>query len=124
MVSARTVNLAHIAFERPGAVRTASAYRRLQRFFQHVRLDRDRVLPLVARLVGAGSRWTLVLDRTNWANGTREVTRRFRVPLTWTVMPGKGSSTAARIALIKRYLAHFPASTIDLLRGTLRGRLS
>jgi Transposase DDE domain len=124
MVSARTVNLAHIACERPGPAQTASTYRRLQRFFQHVRLDRDWALPLVARLVGSDRRWTLVLDRTNWSNGAREVnylvlaivTRRFRVPLAWTVLPGKGnSSTAARIALIKRYLAHFPASTIDLL---------
>ena len=106
MVSARTVNLAHIACERPGPAQTASTYRRLQRFFQHVRLERDWALPLVARLVGSGRRWTLVLDRTNWANGTEVnylvlaiVTRRFRVPLAWTVLPGSGnSSTAARIA--------------------------
>ena len=38
MVSARTVNLGHIACERSGAsVLIASTYRRLQRFFQHVR---------------------------------------------------------------------------------------
>jgi hypothetical protein len=35
MVSARTVNLGHLACERPRAVKNASAYRRLQRFFQH-----------------------------------------------------------------------------------------
>ena len=46
MVSARTVNLAHIACERPGPTQTASTYRRLQRFFQHVRLERDWALPL------------------------------------------------------------------------------
>lgn len=96
MVSARTVNLAHIACERPGPAQTASTYRRLQRFFQHVRLERDWALPLVARLVGSGRRWTLVLDRTNWANGTEVnylvlaiVTRRFRVPLAWTVAAGQ-----------------------------------
>jgi hypothetical protein len=44
------------------------------------------------------------------------VTRRFRVPLAWTLLPGAGnSSTAARIALVRRYLAHFPATTIRLL---------
>jgi hypothetical protein len=32
MVSARTINLSHIACERSGAVRVASTYRRLQRF--------------------------------------------------------------------------------------------
>jgi hypothetical protein len=124
IVGARTVNLGHVACERGGSVRTASTYRRLQRFFQHVRLGDDWALPLVAGLVGPARRWTLVLDRTNWSIGSREVnylmlavvTRRFRVPLLWTVLPGKGnSSTAARIALIERYLVHFPASTIGIL---------
>jgi len=124
IVSARTVNLGHVACERGGSVRTASTYRRLQRFFQHARLGEDWALPLVAGLVGPARRWTLVLDRTNWSIGSREVnylvlavvTRRFRVPLLWTVLPGKGNSaTDARIALIRRYLAHFPASTIGIL---------
>jgi hypothetical protein len=124
MVSARTVNLGHIACERPGPALPASTYRRLQRFFQHVRLGQDWALPLVAQLLGPARRWTLVLDRTQWSIGTREVnylmlavvTRHFRVPLLWTLLPRAGnSSTAVRIALIERYLAHFPASTIGKL---------
>jgi Transposase DDE domain len=44
------------------------------------------------------------------------VTRRFRAPLLWTLLEGRGnSSTEMRIALIERYLARFPASTIRLL---------
>ena len=44
------------------------------------------------------------------------VTRRFRVPLIWSVIEGRGcSDTGMRIALIERYLAHFPAKTIRLL---------
>lgn len=126
MVSARTVNLGHIACERPGTAQTASTYRRLQRFFQHARLDPDWTLPLVAGLVGPARHWTLVLDRTQWSIGKREVnylvlavvTRRFRVPLIWTLLPrGGNSSTEVRIALIERYLAHFPASTIGKLLG-------
>lgn len=125
MVGARTVSLGHIACERSGAsVLVASTYRRLQRFFQHVRLRRDWALPLVVELLGLEGSWHLALDRTQWSIGKREVnylvlavvTRRFRVPLAWSVLPGKGnSSTAARIALIERYLAHFPASSIRLL---------
>ena len=38
MISARTVNLSHLACERSGPVQIASTYRRLQRFFQHVSL--------------------------------------------------------------------------------------
>jgi hypothetical protein len=124
MVSARTVNLGHIACERPGTALTASTYRRLQRFFQHVRLGQDWSLPLVAGLLGPGRRWTLVLDRTQWSIGRREVnylvlaavTRHFRVPPIWTLLPrGGNSSTEVRIAPIKRYLAHFAPSTIGKL---------
>ena len=44
------------------------------------------------------------------------VTRRFRVPLIWSMIEGRGcSDTGMRIALIERYLAHFPATTIRLL---------
>ena len=52
MVSARSVNLSHLACERPGRVQTASTYRRLQRFFQHVRFDEDWAMPLLVRLLG------------------------------------------------------------------------
>jgi len=126
MVSARTVNLSHLAAERPGSVQVASTYRRLQRFFQHVRLGRDWAAPLVAELAGLPSSraWYLALDRTQWRIGTREVnflvlaavTRRFRVPLIWTLIPGRGNSgTRQRIALMRRYLRLFEVSTIRLL---------
>ena len=38
MISAQTVNLSHIASERPTRAKVASTYRRLQRFFQQVML--------------------------------------------------------------------------------------
>ncbi len=126
MVSARTVNLSHLAAERPGSALIASTYRRLQRFFQHVRLGRDWAAPLVAELAGlrGSSAWYLALDRTQWKIGTREVnflvlaavTRRFRLPLMWTLIPGRGNSgTRQRIALMRRYLRLFDVSTIRLL---------
>jgi len=124
MVSARTVNLGHIACERPGGVQIASTYRRLQRFFQHVDLGPDWALPLISEVLGLSGNWTLALDRTHWKIGRRDVnflvlavvTRRFRVPLLWTLLPGGGNSgTETRIALITRYLARFPAGTVRLL---------
>lgn len=124
MVGARTVNLGHIASAGARGVQIASTYRRLQRFFQHVDLGPDWAVLIVARLIGSAGAWTLALDRTNWKIGTRDVnylvlavvTRRFRVPLFWTLLDGPGNSaTETRIALMTRYLAHFPASTIRLL---------
>ena len=126
MVSARTVNLSHLAAERPGTTLVASTYRRLQRFFQHVRLPPDWAAPVAAELAGlsGSSAWYLALDRTQWRIGTREVnflvlaavTRRFRVPLMWSLIPGRGNSgTRQRIALMRRYLRLFDVSTIRLL---------
>lgn len=89
MISARTVNLTHLACERPAVAQPASTYRRLQRFFQHVRPDRDWAMPLLVRLLGLSGSWLLAVDRTQWQIGKTEVnylvlavvTKRFRVPL-------------------------------------------
>lgn len=124
MIHARTVSLGHIATLNSGRVLPASTYRRLQRFFQHVRLGEDWSLPVVAKLLGNEGPWHLALDRTQWKVGRADVnylvlavvTKRFRVPLAWTVLDKQGNSgTQERIDLMRRYLAHFPASTIRCL---------
>ena len=125
MISARTVNLSHLACERPTTALVASTYRRLQRFFQHVRLGRDWSAPLVIGLLGLEGPWRLALDRTQWKLGTRDVnilmlavvTRRARVPLIWSVLDNNGgtSDSGERIALMRRYLAIFGAASVRLL---------
>jgi hypothetical protein len=125
MVSARTVNLSHLACELPSTSLVASTYRRLQRFFQHVRLGADWSAPLVVGLLGLDGPWHLALDRTQWKLGTRDVnilllavvTPRARVPLIWSVLDNNGgnSDTGERIALMRRYLAIFGAASIRLL---------
>jgi hypothetical protein len=124
MVSARTVNLSHLASEMPGEALLASCYRRLQRFFQHERLHSDWSAPLIVKLMRLSGRYTLCLDRTNWKIGRRDVnilmlalaTPRFRVPLLWSVLDKAGmSDTPERIALMERYLALFGAATIEVL---------
>lgn len=125
MISARTVNLSHLACERPSTARVASTYRRLQRFFQHVRLGADWSAPLVIRLLGIDGPWHLALDRTQWKLGKRDVnilmlavvTRRARVPLLWSVLDNKGgtSDSGQRTLLMRRYLAIFGAASVRLL---------
>lgn len=123
LLGARTVNLGHIATTRGGRAQPASTYRRLQRFFQHVRLEPDWAVPMLAAMIGA-ERWILALDRTNWKIGRAEVnflvlaavTRRLRIPLFWVPLPhGGNSATGDRIALMRRYLARFEVSTIRIL---------
>jgi hypothetical protein len=115
MIGARTVNLTHSATERPSRALVASTYRRLQRFFQHVTLPEDWTVGLVTALIGSPGSWYLCLDRTNWKIGQTDVnvlvlavvTARFRVPLMWTLLDHSGNSTTAqRIALMKRKSAH------------------
>ncbi len=126
MVSARTVNLSHLAAERPGDALVGSTYRRLQRFFQHVRLPEDWAAPVVERLCGLkqSGKWYLALDRTQWQVGGKDVnylvlaavTRRFRAPLMWTMIDGRGcSDTAQRIDLMQRYLDRFGVESIRFL---------
>ena len=129
MISARTTNLSHLACERGTAgVKVASTYRRLQRFFQHVELPDDWVAPLVSGLAGGGGPGTLprrlILDRTNWKVGKREVnilvlaiaTRHHRLALMWTVLDRAGNSGAPeRIALMQRYIAMFGKDSIGML---------
>ena len=124
VVSARTVNLSHLASERQTTTKIASTYRRLQRFFQHVDLGPDWSAGLVVKLLGLTAPWHLCLDRTNWKVGCKDVnilmlaivTRRHRVPLMWTVLDKAGTSdTDDRIALMRRYLALFGAASIKLL---------
>lgn len=124
MVSARTVNLGHLAAERSGDVLIASTCRRLQRFFQHVRLGPDRAAPLIGAMLTGARQWDLALDRTNWQVGTTDinflvlaiVTPRYRVPLMWRMLDGPGnSSTAERIALMRRFLALHGAERIRWL---------
>ena len=79
---------------------------------------------MMVRLLNQRGPWLLALDRTNWKVGSRDinilmlalVTRRFRVPLMWMMLDKPGSSnTNERIALTRRYLALFGASSIQLL---------
>ena len=130
MISARTVNLTHIAAERPARAKVASTYRRLQRFFQQVRLPDDWSVGIVIALIGNPDRWYLYIDRTNWKIGTSDVnilmlavvTERYRVPLMWSFLDHSGNSTTQqRIALMQRYLALFKASSVRMF---LADRLS
>jgi len=124
LAQSRTVNLSHLASHLPGSALYASNYRRLQRFFQFVRLDTDRMALLVVQMLDLQRPKCLALDRTNWKIGSTDVnilmlaivTRRFRVPLLWTFLPHQGNSdTACRIALMRRYLALFDAASITML---------
>jgi len=124
VAQSRTVNLSHIAGHFPGEALQASNYRRLQRFFQYETLSQEVVAHLIVGMLNYARPKRLALDRTNWKLGQRDVnvlvlalvTRRFRVPLLWVLLPHQGNSdTRQRIGLMQRYLDLFGASSIEIL---------
>ena len=131
LLSARTPNLSVLASERPGSVRpgsvlVSSTYRRLQRFFRFADLGEDWAAPVLAGLLKLDGPLTLVLDRTNWKVGRREInllvlavaTRRHRVALMWSVLDRAGNSGAPeRIALVERFIDAFGKARIGLPLG-------
>jgi Transposase DDE domain len=124
MISARTVNLSHLAGTFSGPAKLASNYRRLQRFFQHVRLDADWLAKVLVALLGLRPPYRLCLDRTNWKVGTRDInllvlciaTRHVRIPVLWDILDHGGASTMTqRKALITRFMALFGARSIKIV---------
>ncbi len=118
IASVRTVNLSHISGEMPTQAKVESTDRRLQCFFQHVRFGQDWSARPVVRMLELSGSWNPCLDRTNWRIGRKEInllvlavaTRRYRVPLIWTVLGKAGNSnTKECISLMKRYSA--PSTT-------------
>jgi hypothetical protein len=99
MVGARSVNLGHIATEAGRSVLIASTYRRLQRFFQHVDLQPDWAVAIIARLIGSTGAWTLALDRTTWKIGTHDVNYLVLAVVTRLTHPRKLALLMALVAL-------------------------
>jgi len=123
-ISARTVNLSHIASHFDTSAQIASNYRRLQRFFQYVRIDGDWLAGALLALLGTQAPYTLCLDRSNWKIGRRHinllvlcvVARRVRVPIMWTVLDKAGNSDLAdRVDLMTRVLRVIDAASIRAL---------
>ncbi len=124
MANARTTNLSHISPQLTMRAKISSTYGRIQRFFQDTILDQDWSSSLIVQMLTLPKKWDLCLDRTDWKIGRKHinilvlavVTRRYRVPLMWTVLSHPGcSSTKDRIDLMKRYLSAFEAGSIKTL---------
>ncbi len=73
LVNVRTVNLTHIASQFSATAKTSSSYRRLQRFFQFVRLDEDWLAQAFIKLLRVNPPWILAMDRTNWKLGKSNI---------------------------------------------------
>lgn len=113
LICARTVNLTQVASFFQSNVKLESSYRRIRRFFSEFSFDITIIIPLILALFGLQGQLILILDRTNWKWGKRDINilllsvayRGIGLPLFWTVTSSKGnSSTAERIHILKKIL--------------------
>ena len=127
LIKTRTVNLAKIAVAMPGKAKTASKYKRLQRFFAGFNFDMDGIAKLIARFVRTcDEKWDLSMDRTNWKLGKRNINPLVlgivhmgcAFPIIWTTFSKRGNSNMdERIELIKRFIKIFGLEKINCLFG-------
>jgi hypothetical protein len=117
-----TVCLWRLAAHVDSPAKKDSVYRRLVRFFQHVRFDEAVIARLAVHLMGLADKpWELALDRTNWQFGKTHINilmlgivhNGVCVPLLWRVLDKAGNSNASeRIELLARMLRIFPDQEI------------
>ena len=123
VIKTRTVNLSKLANAFENKSKSASNYKRLQRFFRWFELDIDAFTQFVAKSL-PDTKWVVCVDRTNWKIGKTNVNflvlaiayKKIAIPLMWTLLDKKGNSnTAERIELMDRFIKLFGAERIDYL---------
>jgi len=122
MIAVRTVNLVDIACAfGSDKTKALSNYRRLQRFFSGFDFSYAEVASLLFGLFAREGKVYLSMDRTNWQWGKSPINilmlslvyKGTAIPLLWSMIPHKGNSnTAARIALMERFVRQFGADRI------------
>jgi len=118
----KTVNLSEIAGVMEGKAQQGSHYRRLQRFFQYIRIDYDKLAKWIVRLFfPTNAPWYLALDRTNWQWGKKGVNilvlaiiyKGVAIPIFWMLLNHKGcTSVSQKWALVSRFIKVFGKENI------------
>lgn len=124
LIRLRTVNFADLATAFCGEAKSASHYRRIQRFFKDFSVPRAQVAAAVLQWLPLGQQWLLCLDRTNWKFGTMDINilvlavayQGVAIPLLWVFLDKRGNSNSQeRIALLKHFLCAFGHQRIRCL---------
>jgi hypothetical protein len=126
LIKMRTVNLVQLAVCLQGNALKESKYRRLQRLFDQLTIDFACVALFIACQISQ-SKYTLVMDRTNWEYGGTHINILFlaivykgiAIPILWVMLDkdkkGGNSNTAERIALVESFINIFGVESIESL---------
>jgi len=121
LICVRTVNLTQISTFFHSNAKQESSYRRVRRFFSGFSFDITIIIPLILTLFCLKGQLILVLDRTNWKWGKKDINilllsvayRGIGIPLFWSVSSSAGpSSTSERISILKKILQKIGHSKI------------
>jgi hypothetical protein len=105
-------------------VKTESSLRRIQRFISEYSLDSDLVARFIFALLPHEPPFRLVLDRTNWKFGTKNINiltlgivyKGVAFPIMFHIMPKFGNSCMQeRIDLMERFVRLFGSESIECL---------
>jgi hypothetical protein len=120
----KTINYDRLASGFDSHANKASSYRRIQRFMADFYFPMKIVSRLIFNLLPEKTNLTLVLDRTNWKFGTKNINllmlgvsyKNVAFPLMFKMLDKRGNShTSERIELINNYLEWFGKETINCL---------
>jgi Transposase DDE domain len=127
LIQVKTVKLTQVALAFNGQVKSASNYRRIQRFFEQFSFDKQVISQwLIAQL--PEERLVLCIDRTNWKFGKVNINilalgvayQGTAIGLLWVLLPKFGNSNQAeRIKLFEQLLSWLPVKRI---KGVLADR--
>lgn len=120
----QTVSFEKLAVAFDSEVDTGSSLRRIQRFMASYIFDTALVAKLILKLLPNKPPYRLIMDRTNWKFGTKNINilmigiayQGVAFPILYTMMPKFGnSSSQERIDLINRFISLFGKDAIDCI---------
>ena len=120
----KSVNYSALAAGFDSRATSASCFRRIQRFMAESDLTMEMVAKVIFKLLPVKGKVTLVMDRTNWQLGKKNINilmlgvsyKNVAFPLIFEMLDKKGNSnTAERIALVERFIKWFGKDCIDCL---------
>lgn len=124
LIKVKTINYDRLATAFGSPAKKESSYRRIQRFMSGFDLPMKTVSFLIFGLLPEKENLTLVLDRTNWKFGKKNINilmlgvsyKNVAFPLMFSMLDKRGNSNMLeRIDLIKKYLDWFGKGSIGCL---------
>ena len=122
LINVLTINMAELVCAFCSGAKTASRYRRMQRFISEIKIDFKFIAAFVVKLFNLEQeKLYLTMDRTNWEFGKTKINilvlgiayKGIALPLYWKLLDKAGNSdTRERIEIVTRFIEQFGKANI------------